>query len=93
MEHIDAWSLVTYLWNLLLTIVGVLAMRTIKRMDTLEKKSATKADIKDLKEDIKQVRHDFREDMRLHREESASSMAHIIERVENIYDILIGRKK
>lgn len=93
LETLNGWSVAVSAWTVLMTVVGFIAMRTIKRVDDLEKRTASKSDIRELKEDIKELRQDFKDDLQQHREESATNIGHIADRLENIYDLLISRGK
>jgi hypothetical protein len=89
----DGWTVARYVWGLLVTLLGVITMRQVKRIDELERKSATRADVKsrfealqgsiaDAKDEAVRTRQELREDMREHRAESREMLGRIFERLD-----------
>lgn len=89
LNQLNGWTVAVYAWGIVVTIIGFFAVRIIKRVDDLEKRGATKADILEVKQDIKALRDDFREDLKEHRDESKESIQHVVDRLEGIYELIL----
>lgn len=64
MDQLDGWTVAKSAWGILVTILGVMSMRQVKRIDDLEKTSASKKELEHLESRVSDEMTDLRQERR-----------------------------
>lgn len=90
MNELDGWAALKWLWGAMMSLLGVMGLRQVSRIDALEasrlEKSAYEREVERIRAEQQRASDQLAASLRDHRHETQTAFARVFQRLDDIAD-------